>query len=146
MTAAFFEAPDPINCNETDCKEAVTSYPRFCDKHNERRTSLRVDRSTITAAGNGVYASGLGFEKDDTIDFETENGTYRYAVQSTKIVTPRDVSVLNASGAKTLTLVTCYPFYYVGSAPKRFIVRAIQLGNGASKQEALAGRGVSPPG
>jgi sortase A len=75
-------------------------------------------------------------EKDDTIDFETEAGTYRYAVQSTKIVSPRDVSVLTAVGGRTLTLVTCYPFYYVGSAPKRFIVRAVQVTNGASPQQA----------
>jgi sortase A len=61
---------------------------------------------------------------DDTIELETTAGTYRYLVQSTRIVTPRDVSVLKASGGETLTLVTCYPFYYVGSAPKRFIVHA----------------------
>lgn len=61
---------------------------------------------------------------DDTIELETTGGTYRYMVQSTRIVTPRDVSVLKASGGETLTLVTCYPFYYVGSAPKRFIVHA----------------------
>jgi len=75
-------------------------------------------------------------EKDDTIDFETDTGTFRYAVQSTKIVSPRDVSVLNAAGGRTLTLVTCYPFYYVGSAPKRFIVRAVQVTNGTSRQQA----------
>jgi LPXTG-site transpeptidase (sortase) family protein len=48
-------------------------------------------------------------------------------VKSTTIVGPRDVSVLAASGGENLTLVTCYPFYYVGSAPKRFIVRAAQV-------------------
>jgi sortase A len=64
---------------------------------------------------------------DDTIELETTSGTYRYIVKSTRIVTPRDVSVLRASGGETLTLVTCYPFYYVGSAPKRFIVHAALL-------------------
>jgi sortase A len=73
---------------------------------------------------------------DDTIELETTAGTYRYAVKSTRIVTPRDVSVLQASGGETLTLVTCYPFYYVGSAPKRFIVRATQLGPSARRQPA----------
>jgi sortase A len=48
-------------------------------------------------------------------------------VDSTKIVGPREVGVLKASGGETLTLVTCYPFYYIGSAPKRFIVHAAQL-------------------
>lgn len=66
-------------------------------------------------------------KKDDTIEFETESGTYRYLVESTEIVGPRDVGVLAASHGQTLTLVTCYPFYYVGSAPKRFIVRAAQV-------------------
>ncbi len=65
--------------------------------------------------------------EDDTIELETTSGSYRYVVKSTKIVTPRDVSVLEASGGPTLTLVTCYPFYYVGSAPKRFIVHAAQV-------------------
>ena len=64
---------------------------------------------------------------NDTIELQTTGGTYRYIVQSTRIVTPRDVSVLKASGGETLTLVTCYPFYYVGSAPKRFIVHATQI-------------------
>jgi len=65
--------------------------------------------------------------EDDAIDFETTHGAYRYIVKSTKIVTPRDVSVLEASGGENLTLVTCYPFYYVGSAPKRFIVRSAKV-------------------
>ena len=67
-------------------------------------------------------------QKDDTIEVDTVNGTYKYVVQSTRIVGPRDVSVLAASGGRTLTLVTCYPFYYVGSAPKRFIVQAAFIG------------------
>jgi sortase A len=71
--------------------------------------------------------------EDDVIELETEEGTYSYRVESTKIVGPRDVSVLNASGGKTLTLVTCYPFYYVGSAPKRFIVRATEVRTAASQ-------------
>src|SRR5208282_3170876 len=66
--------------------------------------------------------------EDDAIEFQTTHGTFHYIVKSTKVVSPRDVSVLAASGGENLTLVTCYPFYYVGSAPKRFIVRAIQAG------------------
>jgi sortase A len=49
---------------------------------------------------------------------------YRYAVATTRIVEPSDVSVLAATADPTLTLVTCYPFDYVGTAPQRFIVRA----------------------
>jgi len=78
--------------------------------------------------------------KNDTIDVETEHGTYRYQVQSTEIVSPRDVSVLKTGNDHVLTLVTCYPFYYVGSAPKRFIVRAVQVG-----EEAVEASAPQPP-
>jgi sortase A len=46
-------------------------------------------------------------------------------VESLKIVDPTDVSVLDPADEALLTLVTCYPFYFVGDAPKRFIVRAV---------------------
>ena len=65
--------------------------------------------------------------EDDTIELTTLNGTFEYKVEWTKIVEPRDTYVLEDEGAPSLTLVTCYPFYYVGSAPKRFIVRARRL-------------------
>ena len=61
---------------------------------------------------------------DDLITLTTPHGDYRYRVVSTKIVRPDNVAVLNPDGHEILTLVTCYPFYYVGSAPERFIVRA----------------------
>jgi sortase A len=54
----------------------------------------------------------------------TKDGVFRYYVQRTNIVQPKDVWVLNATNYPALTLVTCYPFTWVGSAPKRFIVRA----------------------
>jgi len=44
------------------------------------------------------------------------------------VVLPSDTQVLRPSGQNTLTLVTCFPFYYVGAAPNRFIVRARQIG------------------
>jgi sortase A len=62
--------------------------------------------------------------QDDMITLTTLRGRYNYRVVSTKIVNPNDVSVLNAGTGEILTLVTCYPFYFVGSAPDRFIVRA----------------------
>jgi sortase A len=54
----------------------------------------------------------------------TLRGEYRYRVVSTKVVSPYNVPVLNSDGNEILTLVTCYPFYFVGPAPSRFIVRA----------------------
>jgi len=82
--------------------------------------------------------------KDDTVDLDTGHGTVRYVVTATQIVSPRDVTVLKASGGKTLTLVTCYPFYYVGSAPKRFIVRAAEVpseeGESLTSENPASGR------
>jgi sortase A len=60
----------------------------------------------------------------DTMAVTTRNGSFDYRVVSTKIVRPSDVSVLEAGDGEAVTLVTCYPFYFVGSAPFRFIVRA----------------------
>ena len=60
----------------------------------------------------------------DEIRVTTKDGVFRYFVQRTNIVEPRDVWVLDSTGYPALTLVTCYPFSYIGSAPQRFIVRA----------------------
>ena len=62
---------------------------------------------------------------DDEIIVTTPDGRFRYSVEGTKVVNPTDVWVLDATAKPALTLVTCYPFSYVGSAPQRFIVRAL---------------------
>ena len=62
--------------------------------------------------------------QDDLIMLTTLQGEYRYRVVSTKIVSPSDVAVLKSDEHEILTLVTCHPFYFVGLAPNRFIVRA----------------------
>jgi sortase A len=64
----------------------------------------------------------------DAIEMETVAGKEVYRVERTWIVSPEDVSVLDPAPARSLTLVTCYPFYFVGSAPQRFIVRAVRTG------------------
>jgi sortase A len=61
---------------------------------------------------------------NDTIRVTTPEGDFRYRVAWTRIVKPDDVAVLRPDGKQELTLITCYPFYYVGEAPERFIVRA----------------------
>jgi sortase A len=62
--------------------------------------------------------------KDDTIQVVTHEQEYHYKVVSTEVVNPDDVRVLYPTPHEMLTLVTCYPFAFVGRAPKRFIVRA----------------------
>jgi sortase A len=65
---------------------------------------------------------------NDIIALKTPAGTSRYAVTEAKIVRPSDVGVLAWAPGCDLTLVTCYPFFYVGTAPERFIVHARKIG------------------
>lgn len=62
--------------------------------------------------------------RNDEIQLQTATGLFHYQVDWMKVVTPDDVSVLAPSTEAALTLVTCYPFQFLGTAPKRFIVRA----------------------
>jgi sortase A len=73
------------------------------------------------------FMSLKGIRKDDTIRIRTLEGAFTYMVDSIQVVGPKDVHVLNATAEPTLTLVTCYPFNYVGTAPERFIVQARRL-------------------
>ena len=61
---------------------------------------------------------------DDVVTLTTLLGEFRYRVVSTSIVRPDNIAVLAPTENQILTLVTCYPFYFVGPAPSRFIVRA----------------------
>jgi len=81
----------------------------------------------IAAHRDTFFRPLRGIRKDDVITITTSRGNYRYRVVSTRIVDPDDVSVLNSDGSDVLTLVTCYPFNFIGSAPNRFIVRAEQI-------------------
>ncbi len=62
----------------------------------------------------------------DEIRFKTIEHVFDYVVESIEVVSPADIRVLEATAGHELTLITCFPFYYVGPAPKRFIVRARQ--------------------
>jgi len=65
----------------------------------------------------------------DPLEFTTASRLYRYRITKTMIVGPDDVYVLDPTPAPALTLVTCYPFEFIGHAPRRFIVRAELVGN-----------------
>jgi len=83
----------------------------------------------VALAGHrDTFFRGLrNIHKDDEITVTTLHGSYRYSVDSTQVVEPEDIKVLAATTDDFLTLVTCYPFYFVGPAPKRFIVRAHRI-------------------
>jgi len=79
---------------------------------------------TRTAAVRNLHMQGSLTSTGNKLDLVTLGRTERYTVTAIQITTPEDVSVLGPTDTPSLTLVTCYPFYFVGSAPQRFIVRA----------------------
>lgn len=73
---------------------------------------------------DGFFRGLKDIAKGDTIEVVTKGKTDVYAVDDVRIVKPADVQVLRASATPSVTLVTCYPFYFVGNAPQRYIVHA----------------------
>ena len=101
--------------------------------HILRRTVGHVPGTGLPGAHGNVGLSAhrdtffrhLGeLKKGEAISITTVDGSFDYVVESTRIVDPSELSVFRDIGRPTLTLVTCYPFYYVGPAPKRFVVHA----------------------
>lgn len=78
----------------------------------------------IAAHRDTFFRALRGIRRSDQIRLTTLEGSYRYIVDWTAVVEPTDRAVLAGSAEPVLTLVTCYPFNYIGAAPKRFIVRA----------------------
>lgn len=68
-----------------------------------------------------------GVREGDRVRFSTADKTYDYEVEWSRVVEPDRVDTLDPTPVPSLTLVTCYPFTYVGRAPKRFVVRARQV-------------------
>jgi sortase A len=101
--------------------------------HNLRRAVGHITGTALPGQPGNVGISGhrdtffrplRNIHRDDIITLTTLFGEFRYRVVSTRIVSPSNVTVLEPGGNDSLTLVTCYPFYFVGAAPHRFIVRA----------------------
>ena len=82
--------------------------------------------------GNSVFAAHrdtffrplAGIRRNDIIKFSTADAEYEYVVKELKVVKPTELTVLDPTPSATLTLITCFPFDYVGPAPNRFIVKA----------------------
>jgi sortase A len=93
-------------------------------------TSLPGQVGNVVLAGHRdtFFRPLRNIQAGDIITPKTAGGDFQYQVQSTAIVGPRHVEVLRSSGDNMLTLLTCFPFYYVGAAPNRFVVRARQFG------------------
>jgi len=131
---------------ETGHPLAVLRIPRIgievpvLDGTDEAKLNRGVGRIEGTAlpgqAGNlGIAGHRDGFFRGlkdvavgDAVELETLDGTEAYVVDDIRIVDPDDVSVLKPTSSPAITMVTCYPFYFVGSAPRRYIVRARRAG------------------
>ena len=97
-------------------------------------TALPGNQGNVTLAGHrdSFFRPLRNIRRGDTITLKTLDGDFQYQVEFTTIVRPSDTQVLQpSSGERTLTLITCFPFYYVGSAPNRFVVRARQVTSSA---------------
>ncbi len=82
----------------------------------------------------------------DTIELESLSGRVEYRVERITIVDPDDVSVLDDTKVSTLTLVTCYPFYFIGNAPQRYIVQAVAVDQPENASKPYAVLTASPSG
>jgi sortase A len=92
-------------------------------------TALPGDSGNVGLAGHrDTFFRKLGqLQPQDAVTLTTLTGVFEYRVVSTSIVSPEAVEVLDPTPEPELTLLTCYPFYYVGNAPQRYIVRARRI-------------------
>jgi sortase A len=89
-------------------------------------TAVPGEIGNVALAGHrdGFFRGLKDIEVGDRIELETLHERMEYTIEGLQLVDPSNVSVLDPTPEPTLTLVTCYPFYYIGKAPLRFIVRA----------------------
>jgi sortase A len=112
LTAPVLEGTDGRTLNHAVGRIAGTAWP------GER------GNIGLAAHRDGFFRGLKDIKMGDAIELRTRYGKNIYRVDHFQIVTPREVNVLEPQPEPSLTLVTCYPFYYIGSAPKRFVVTA----------------------
>ncbi|HYM24737.1 MAG TPA: class D sortase [Vicinamibacterales bacterium] len=115
LTATVLEGSDDDTLRRGAGHIEDTSFPDDTGAHSN--IGIAGHRDTIFRPLRRVHDG-------DRLTLTTANGTHDYRVTSTKIVGPDDVYVLDATPQPTVTLVTCYPFEFIGHAPRRFIVQA----------------------
>jgi sortase A len=94
----------------------------------------------IAGHRDGFFRGLKDVQNGDTVDLVLPDETLSFAIDKIQIVDPSNVSVLESRSVSSLTLVTCYPFYFNGSAPQRYIVHASLIASapsegGATKQK-----------
>jgi sortase A len=83
----------------------------------------------IAAHRDGLFRRLENIRLDDDVRVVTSRGEYHYRVTKTHIVDPHDLWVIAPTQVPTITLITCYPFSFVGNAPRRFVVQAELVGH-----------------
>lgn len=83
----------------------------------------------IAGHRDGFFRGLKDVKLGDTLEIDTSKGKRRYTIDRIQIVKPEDVWILNSRENPSLTLVTCYPFYFAGNAPERYIVQASLISN-----------------
>jgi sortase A len=110
------------------------------DKTTLRRAAGHVPGTALPGQAGNVGITGhrdtffrplRNIRHNDIITLTTLRGEFHYRVVSTTVVSPDNIAVLDSTGGEILTLVTCHPFYFVGPAPNRFIVRAERVMEGS---------------
>jgi sortase A len=109
------------------------------DEHTLRQGAGHIETTPLPGESGNVAIAGhrdsffrplRNVQVGDDIWLNTPNSPVHYRVSSFRVVDPTEVSVIQPTDDAVLTLVTCYPFYFVGSAPDRFIVRASLVRDG----------------
>lgn len=125
LEVPVFDGTDDLTLNHAVGRIAGTARPG--------------ERGNIGIAGHrdsffrGLKDIGVG----DTVELKTPKGIDLYAVEQVNIVSPTDVTALRPRSVPSLTLVTCYPFYFIGSAPKRYIVTTSLIRETSSEAGSL---------
>jgi sortase A len=133
QTSVSTNAPAPLAVLKISSIGIEVPVLEGTDDLTLNRAVGHIDGTPIPGEGGNIGIAGHrdGFfrglkdvRQGDFLDLYTEKGNTRYVVDEIRIVPPEDVSVLGPRPRSSLTLVTCYPFYFVGSAPLRYIVQA----------------------
>ena len=97
-------------------------------------TPLPGEAGNVVLAGHRdtFFRALKDIREDDVVRITTPRGRFEYVVEATAVVEPTRTDVLDPTALPSVTLVTCYPFYLVGDAPDRFVVRARLIGAAAS--------------
>jgi sortase A len=111
-------------------------------------SALPGEWGNVTLAGHRdtFFRALRGIRLGDEIRIKTRARSFKYRAESIEIVSPTDTRVLDSSTGHDLTLLTCFPFHYLGPAPKRFVVHAREIDGMIREQRAKASQDEKPGG